>query len=61
MVIKSPPATNHIPAGSMASDRAHKVASILNEDGLTNLLDGTDAHATRCFFEDYVCDNLDIG
>ena len=44
----------------MASDRAHKVASILNEDGLTNLLDGTDARATRCFFEDYLCDYLDI-
>ena len=45
----------------MASDRAHKVASILNEDGLTSLLDGTDTHATRCFFEDYLCDDLYIG
>lgn len=60
MVIKTSPATNEaliIPAGSMASD---KVASILNEDGLTSLLDGSDAQATRCFFEDYLCDDLDV-
>ena len=44
----------------MVSNRAHKVASILNEDGLTSLLDGADAQATRPFFEDYLCDDLDI-
>ena len=65
MVINISPAANKaitiIPAGSMASDRAHKVASILNEDGLAGLLNGADAQAARCFFEDYLCDNLDIG
>ena len=53
MVIKISPATNEaitiIPAGSMASDRAHKVASILNEDRLAGVLNGTDAQAARCF------------
>ena len=44
----------------MASDRAHKVASTLNKDGLAGLLNGADAQATRSFFEDYLCDDLDI-
>ena len=65
MVIKISPATNEvitiIPAGSMTSNRAHKVASILNKDELAGLLNGVDAQATRNLFEDYLCNDLDIG
>ena len=43
------------------ADRANRVARILNEDCLSALLDGTDARATKSFFEDYLCDDLDIG
>ena len=45
----------------MASDKAQRVAKILNEDCLAGLLDGADAQATQSFFEDYLCDDLDTG
>ena len=35
----------------MVSDKAHKVASILNEDGLAGLLNGADAQVARCFLK----------
>ena len=66
MVIKISPATNEVivvppVAIVMASNRADRVARLLNEDCLTDLLDGADAQATQSFFEDYLCNDFDTG
>ena len=34
---------------------AVEVVELLNESGLSSLLEGEDAHITQVFFEDYLC------